>query len=327
MLRTGKLVWGCILVVAGLFLFTQEMAAFAVILLIIGIPLSLVGFSAGRKARRFNRHDTAVAGRIGDEFWNMLQRPALPAYAPDDQGWEISEARVVELERHFDQETAGNLNGALHHNFSSFSSSFGLSVGRAGQDWFGAASASNSRGLLTGISNANLTMHSTTRDNLMGDALFSVLEFPTGSGDLDTMRLISMSQPGAAAWLGDLINVVGQNLGRHSTHSGATVLRHLPDLVAHFTPKDVSYTTDRLKALERRQRDTGLVPTLHAFGQPIGRNAMIATEIRFADGQRSHLFPLQFPRMLGHAIGKASNSAMESLSQIPPKAIAQEQKL
>jgi hypothetical protein len=323
MLRTGKLVWGCILTIAGLFLFTRDMPALAVVLLIAGVPLSLVGLTAARKARRFNRHDTAVAERIGEEFWHMLQRPALSAYAPDNQGWEIQEARVVELQRHFDQETAGNLDGALHHNFSSFSSSFGVSVGRGGQNWFGAASASNTTGLLTGLSNVSLSMHSTTRDNLMGDALFSVLEFPTNSGELDTMRLISMSQPGAAAWIGDLVNAVGQNLGGHSTHSGETVLRHVPDLVGHFTPKDISYTTDRLKALERRHRDTGQIPTLHAFGQPIGRNAMIATEIRFADGQRSHLFPLQFPRILGNAIGKASSSALEGLSQTPQKAVAQ----
>jgi hypothetical protein len=323
MLRTGKLVWGCILVIAGLLLFTQDMAAFGVILLIIGIPLSLVGLAAGRKAGRFNRQDTAVAERIGEELWHMLQRPALSAYAPDSQGWEIQDARVVELQRHFDQETAGNLDGALHHNFSSFSSSFGLSLGRGGQNWFGAASAGKTTGLLTGISNVSLTMRSTTRDNLMGDALFSVLEFPTAKGEFDTMRLISMSQPGAAAWIGDLVNAVGVNLGGHSTHSGGTVLRHLPDLVNHFTPKDVSYTTDRLKALERRHHDAGSVPTLHAFGQPIGRNAMIATEIRFADGQRSHLFPLEFPRMLGDAVGRASSSALESLSETAQKAVAQ----
>lgn len=323
MLRTGKLVWGCILTFAGLFLSTGDVPALAVVLLITGVPFALVGLAAGRKARRFNRQDTAVAERIGEEFWYMLQRPALPAFTPDSQGWEIQEARVVELQRHFDQETAGNLDGALHHNFSSFSSSFGLTLGRGGQNWFGAASAGSSTGLLSGISNVSLTMHSTTRDNLMGDALFSVLEFPTNNGEFDTMRLISMSQPGAAAWIGDLVNAVGLNLGGHSTHSGGTVLRHLPDLVGHFTPKDISYTTDRLKALERRHRDAGLVPTLHAFGQPIGRNAMIATEIRFADGQRSHLFPLEFPRMLGNAIGKASSSALESLSQTPQNALAQ----
>jgi len=103
MLRTGKLVWGCILMVAGLFLFTQNAPSVAVIVLIIGVPLALVGLAASRKARQFNRQDTAVAERIGDEFWHMLQRPALSAFAPDGQGWEIHEARVVELQRHFDQ--------------------------------------------------------------------------------------------------------------------------------------------------------------------------------------------------------------------------------
>lgn len=313
MLRIKRAVWGVLLLLAGVALaVTTDFWVAAVLMILIGLPLATTGVMATVRAYRFNRQDAAIAAKINHELEQLLVQPATAAFTPGDDGWQVPRGSVVELQRHFDQDTVGGLQGTLGHRYSLFASSFGTTLGSGGRNWFGGTSLASTSGFLTGISNLNLRLNSVTRDNLMGDALFSVLEFETAAGGFDTMRLISMSQPAAAGWVGGLVDTVGQGLGGYSTHAGTAVLRHVQPIVNHFTPRDISYTTDRLMALERRSRN-GESPTIRALGQPVGRNAMLATEIWFSDGQCARLFPVRFPDLFGGAIGLATNRAFTEL--------------
>jgi hypothetical protein len=317
MLRTKRMVWGIALLLVGLSLLSQDTWWLSLVFLLIGLPLAVTGVLAAAKAHKFNKQDAAIANNVRQEFGQLLARSPTPAFDATADGWEVPEGSVVELQRHFDQDTVGGLQGTLSHRYSMFSSSFGSSLTSGGRDWFNTVSMTSTRGFLTGLSNLDLQLNSVTRDNLMGDALFSVLEFETASGHRDTMRLISMSQPAAASWVGGLVENIGHGLGGRSTHAGTAVLNHIQAMVDHYTPRDISYTTDRLMALERRSRGDK-APTIRAQGQPVGRNAMLATTIHFTDGQVTRLFPIRFPDFLGHAMGLATSRAFEEIEAPQP---------
>lgn len=57
------------------------------------------------------------AESISQELSELCRRPEIEAYRPDAGSASVSEATVVELERHFDQETAGSIIGTLNHRF------------------------------------------------------------------------------------------------------------------------------------------------------------------------------------------------------------------
>src|SRR5690606_21877557 len=122
-----------------------------------------------------------------------------------------------------------------------------------------ASTSSSSVGMFTGairgLSQVDLAVSSTTRNNLMGDALFSVFEAPGPAGDRDTYRVISMSQPGVISWLQELVAFAANQVGGPRTHAGGTVLSWTQQLVQRFAPGDISYVTDRLKALQARGDD------------------------------------------------------------------------
>ncbi|MDJ0354954.1 hypothetical protein [Paenarthrobacter sp. PH39-S1] len=99
---------------------------------------------------------------------------------------------------------------------------------------------------------------------------------------------------------------VGHSLGGPSTHAGASVGRWIHPLTDRFTPRDISYTTDRLRALER-SRDGSPVSV---YGAPVGRNAILGTRFTFADGQQTNIFPARFPALLGQAIGIGTRHAV-----------------
>jgi hypothetical protein len=183
---------------------------------------------------------------------------------------------------------------------TSFSSSYGTAYGTSPNSVnFSSASSGTFSGSIRGLSEVNLGISTTTRNNLLGDALFSVFEAAGPAGERDTYRVISMSQPGVAGWINDLVSFAADQLGGPMTHAGTTVFAWNNDLIARFVPGDISYVTDRLKALHSRpldERELVLVRGMFA-----GRNAIIATSVSIGDGTDLHLMPAQFPGMLGHA--------------------------
>lgn len=318
--RPGQLGWGIALAAVGLFFLflaltgASAATALSVILLLIGLPLLANGWIKLTRARAYNRADLALAETISQELNELCQRPEIEAYLPDAGSASVNEATVVELERHFDQETAGSIIGTLNHRFSTFGHSTGFSGGGiSNSGLLSAVNNSSMRGFINGVSSASLRMNQTTSANLLGDALFSVLEFTSATGHKDTMRVVSVSAPAASSWIADLIAGVGHALGGTSTHAGSSVGQWIGPLTNKFTPRDISYTTDRLKALERSSDLTRISVT----GQTVGRNAILGTQFRFADGQQTNLFPAQFPQMLGTAIGQATRRAVQQIDTPP----------
>ncbi|MCQ9162610.1 hypothetical protein [Arthrobacter sp. STN4] len=315
MLRTTHVLWGAILDALALFFLVLGLGGSsagwlvpAVILAAIGVPVLLTGLNARRRAMAFNETDFTYSRRIDEELSALSIRPHESAFGTDSSCVSVHAASVVELERHFDQETSGAIVGGLEHAMKMFARSTSVGAGHlAGSGNMIAGNAATMRGFINGVSNAHLTMSSTTRSNLLGDALFSVLEFTGRDGNSDTMRLVSMSGPAATQWMGDLIQCVSQSLGGPATHTGHAVAQWIQPLVGNYTPRDISYTTDRLKAMERHQDMTLQV----ASGQLVGRNAMLATEIQFSGGTVTRLFPHKFPTMFGDCIGRATRTALE----------------
>lgn len=325
MLRTTRTVWGVVLTaLALLFLYLSASEGVGwmvptVLFAVIGVPLLLSGINAWRKAVAFNETDFAYSRRIHEELTALANLPHETAFNADASCLSVRTANVVELQRHFDQDTSGAIVGTLNHSMRMFGQSNGISLGHVtgGGNLF-SANISAMRGFINGVSNAQLGMSSTTRSNLLGDALFSVLEFTGEDGHPDTMRLVSMSGPAATQWMGDLINGVSQSLGGPGTHAGQAVAHWIGPLVANYTPRDISYTTDRLKAMERHQD-----MALHAAtGQLVGRNAMLATAIEFSNGTVTRLFPHKFPSMFGACIGRAGRETLGLTGPSRPEAIA-----
>ncbi|MFQ4147944.1 hypothetical protein AAGW05_04490 [Arthrobacter sp. LAPM80] len=333
LLHTGRTVWGVILTALALYFFfltgTTGSGLWVVPFVIcaaIGIPLLISGIRAWRKAVAFNEADYAFSLRIHAQLSALAALPHEAVFGSDASCVDIHGARVVELERHFDQETSGAITGSLNHSMSMFGASVSHSRGYiSGATETSARTSSSSvsvmRGMIKGVSTVQLGMSSTTRSNLLGDALFSVLEFTGNDGHRDTMRLVSMSAPAAGQWMGDLIHGVSQSLGGPATHAGKAVADWIQPLVNSFAPRDISYATDRLKAMERDKKTT--LPT--ASGQLVGRNAMLATSIEFSGGTTTRLFPHKFPVMFGASIGHAGSDALGLSGPSHPGAIERSQ--
>lgn len=322
--KRGLLIWGiailvvwllCSLVFASLFapVSPDFLSAFMAgqmiggVFFLLGVILFIIGFVAELRANAFNRRDIAQAESLHHRLVAFSQTPRSQIYStPDDVT--VQGARIIEIERHFDQQTEGAITGALETSMRMFSTSFGTSSSRSyAYDGDHARSygvdTSVTSGSISGTTIANLSMSQTTRANLMGDALFAVFELDGG----DTFRVVSMSAPGVRDWMAELIQAVSEYFGGQATHSGGVVAAWVPTLTHQFGPQDVSYATDRLKAIAARPY--GEREAVAFAGTTIGRNAMIATHMRIGDAPPLELLPTTFPSTFGAALGAPEQNA------------------
>ncbi|WP_454116726.1 hypothetical protein [Microbacterium aurum] len=331
--KRGFLTWGiivlsvwllCSLAFAGLFAQAQMSYAAAFlggqvmigwVFLLLGLVLLTVGIVGEMRAQRFNRRDIALANAFHDRLMELAQVPRASMYTDPDAPV-VRDARLIEIERHFDQQTQGAITGTLETRMKMFASSFGVSSGRSygtseyyGDGRAGASTTSygttstTTSGTIQGTTTAHLGLSQTTRANLMGDALFAVFEVAG-----DTYRVVSMSTPAAREWLADLVRGVAAHYGGDQTHAGGVIAAWVPTLVQQFGPEDVSYATDRLKSIAAR--DFAERDPVSITGAPVGRNAMIAVSMQLATGQTLELMPIAFPAVFGSAIGAADKRAM-----------------
>ena len=282
----------------------------AVLLLLPGAALLARGVKGSLAARRFNRRDSAFADALTaafDELWHL--DPAT-AYRADGQVADVGHARLVEVERHFDQQTAGGVAGRMKHQLSLFGATLTSRYGRLGLGGLA--------GAVDGMSAVDLTLQQTTRASLMGDALFAVVEAAGPAGTRDVYRVVGVSGPAAAGWLHGLVLAAADRLEGPYTHAGATVLGWSGNLVGHFAPGDISYASDRLHAQAARapeQRD------LLAFsGSFVGRNALLAAQVRIGAEAPLLPFPLQFPVLFAQAVAVAAHRADAVLDGTPDAA-------
>lgn len=281
-LHTGCLVWGAALLVIWLAVTIGVMDHYSAqvgldaqatlwILLLPGALLLLIGVRGARAARQFNRLDSAFADALSetlDDLWRTDKFEAYWGAGPDMA--DVRGARLVEIERHFDQQTVGNVAGRMSHQLSFFGGTLSRNYGNLG--------VGGLVGAVNGLTRIDLTVQQTTRDNLMGDALFAVFEVPTSGGQWDTYRVVSVSAPTAAEWVRALLLATGGQLEGPATHAGSTVLEWTPNLVAQFAPQDISYATDQLRAQAARATEQRAILTVR--GPTIGRNAVLAAHIQ-----------------------------------------------
>lgn len=270
---------------------------------IVGAVLLASGLRARNRAKKFNEEDWALATCLSRRLSLLGNVTIGEAYVGAGERV-IHSARVAEVERRFDQQTAGSIAGAMEHEFSLF--------GRSVQTSFGTNVSSGAgflSGVVRGVSDVRLGLSAVTRDNLMGDALFAVFEVEGPDGRDDTVRAVSMSAPAVGSWITDLVNHVAAQVGGPATHAGATVLQS-SGLLTRFATQDVSYTTDRLSAILRRGEESRDI-TLR--GVPIGRGALLVTVIQLDRGPTLRLTPAGLPRMVGAAVGDALRDAQHEV--------------
>lgn len=264
-------------------------------LAVIATTLLCVGISGEVKARRFNKQDWALAEAFADCAEGLLRVPREQSYTNADVREWVPET-LIEVERHFDQRTAGVIQGAVTHQMSLFGGSLGLQRSGVGAGAF--------RGVLSGLSSVNLETASTTRADLMSDAIFSLFEVKDESGHPDTLRVTSLSSGGVADWARGLIDTTGRAFG-YDTHTGTTIANYADRIVRHVTPSDISYLSDRLHLVKSRP-DQGLSDSkITIRGVPAGRGAVLATSVQVANSDWLSVFPTAFPQQWGRVIAEA----------------------
>lgn len=271
---------------------------------LLGALICLIVWISGEfRARTFNKADWALADGLAGALDRLRQLPPTDAYEQRQALQIIPRARLVEIERHFDQQTEGAITGTMSHKLRMFGTSFSAGVGHLsrGGTLVGGSLGSFS-GSINGLSQVDLGMNGTTRANLMGDAVFAVFEATGPAGHRDTYRVISMSQPGVCSWMHSLVQHAADQFGGGATHSGTTMLSWSGRLIDRFQPPDISYVTDRLKAVVNRPYDER--EPVEISGTPAGRNALVATSIRIAGGEELRMMPSRFPELLGAAVAE-----------------------
>jgi len=265
-----------------------------------GIGLIGYGLWENHKAKQFNREDSARADRLHTALHSFCQQDPQPAYAQDDSLARVIAGRLVEMERHFDSVTTGNVAGSLQHQLGFFGQSFSVGhIFRYGD----VVSSSSSWGRMHGQSHVALEISSTTRDNLLGDALFAVVEVDDATGGFDTMRVLGLSQPSVKSWIVDLTHRAADHVGGPGTHSGQAVAAWGVRLAEAFGNTEVSYATDQLAAIRARSSEDR--PHLGVDGIAVGRNATLATTLSIGNHRVCQLFPHRLPAMLGSAMTSA----------------------
>lgn len=278
---------------------------------VVGLVLLLVGVTSEMRARRINRDDWATANSLAAHAQQLLARAATEAYS-SDAVMRLDTHRVLEVERHFDEKTAGEARGTLAHQFSMFGQSFGL--GYAANNRTSVAAGVHSAAI-NGMSDVLLRLSSTTRHDLMGDALFALFEVHDASGQPDTLRVTALSNGAVTEWIHALVLQTAEQLGM-DTHSGVTVEAYASRIADHFAPADVSYLSDRLRlALAQIERGEE-PPSIYVEGVPSGRGAIVATSARVGEADALRIFPTALPAMWGHTVGGALAAA------VPPKEIS-----
>lgn len=280
---------------------------FTTLLWIPGLVLVIVGVLGELKARKINREDWATAVALAEHAERLMQQPPAGAYT-SGAVIRLDPQRVLEVERHFDEKTAGEARGSLMHQFSMFGQSFGVGYAAGRRTSVGTSVHS---GAIQGMSDLHLAVASTTRHDLMGDALFALFETRDQAGSADTLRVTALSNGAVLEWIHALVAQTAQRLGL-DTHSGATVQNYAPRLASHFGPADVSYLSDRLHLALAQDKRGEQTPVISVDGVRAGRGAIVATSASIGAADQLRIFPTAFPAMWGDAVGGALAAAAPS---------------
>jgi hypothetical protein len=316
-------IWGCITFVVWSLLSlsaTQTVGSKLTVTQFLGGPFLLgamiclaVWFVGERRARVFNRTDWALADGLAGALDRLGHTGRLEAYEHRQALQIIPNGRLIEIERHFDHQTQGAIAGTMAHTLRMFGSTVSAGLGQVSRSGtMVSGSLGSFSGSISGLSQVELGLSSTTRADLTGDALFAVFEAVDPTGHRDTYRVISMSQPAVRSWIDALVRHAADQFGGAATHCGSTVLAWSGTLMARFQPQDISYVTDRLKSV--LARPYGDREPVEIIGTPAGRNAVVATSVRIGGGEELWTMPSRFPQLFGTAVAEGIASGEHTLS-------------
>src|SRR5699024_12407189 len=105
---------------------------------------------------------------------------------------------LIEVERHSDQRTAGDVRGTVLHQFSMFGTSIGVGHAAGSRSMVSGGAIS---GAIKGLSDVHLSLASTTRSDLMGDAIFALFATRDSAGSPDTLRVTAPSNGAVRGWM------------------------------------------------------------------------------------------------------------------------------
>jgi DNA-binding SARP family transcriptional activator len=234
----------------------------------------------------------ATVNQLGWDLFSLSTAPPVTDESVD--GVIVYKAlKVGEIERHFDQVTSASIQGQMQHAFRI--SGWGSSI----NDLPFRALLGDTQSFYslngTGISDVQLGLAGSSRDDLTSDAFVAVFEQQLPDGTTDTIRAIVPSEAQARSYIGQLLNAWRTQLGANT--ESEQMLRKYSGTIYEGIASDSSYVGDRLTAILRMPHQEQ--PTVTVVGEAIGPHAVLAGAIRF--GPSGPLYQL-FPVALIHAL-------------------------
>ncbi|WP_349828012.1 hypothetical protein [Brevibacterium litoralis] len=283
---------------------------------LLGAVFFIIGLVSEIRARSFDSADRSRAALVTTGIQNLLSRPRTEGYQSGQTTVEVPGAVLLEVYRHFDQDTAGQILTTINTTTRGWGLSSSFLSGSSSHRATGPDTASSSHlGSSIGINTMNTrttgtefsTVNQTTRQNLMGDALFSVFEVTDPqTGRTDTVRAVSLSTPAVVDFIRDLVSSACDLVGGPGTHAGASVLHFMNAIIGQFAPGDISYVTDRLKSIHARPLAERRPVVLR--GETTGRNAILVTTLQMEGEQPLETYPARLPELLGRSIQTPSGA-------------------
>lgn len=235
---------------------------------------------------------TGTVNQLGWDLYSLSTAPLVTDESVD--GVTVyKELNVGEVERHFDQVTSASIQGQMQHAFRI--SGWGSSI----NDLPFRALLGDTQSFYSlngsGISDVQLGLFGSSRDDLTSDAFVAVFEQQLPDGTIDTIRAIVPSAGQARFYVGQLLNAWRTQLGLNT--DSEQMLRKYAGTIYEGVASDSSYVGDRLTAVLRMPPQAQ--PTVMVIGEAIGPHAVLAGAIRF--GPSGPLYQL-FPVALIHAL-------------------------
>lgn len=224
----------------------------------------------------------------------------------------LNSQRVLEVERHFDEKTAGETRGTPMYEFSMFGRSFGAGYAAGGRS---SVSSSVHAAAIQGMSDVHLAVATTTGQDLTGDALFALFETRDEHGAADPLRVTALCNGTVLEWIPALVEQMAHRFGL-DTHFGVAIQNYAPRLASHFGTAVVSYLSVRLHPAFAQDKRCEQMPVISVGGVQAraGRGAIVATSASIGGSDQLRIFPTAFPAMWGDAVGgalAASSSAKQ----------------
>lgn len=241
---------------------------------------------------RENERDFKLASVVNKSL-ELISKSPFPAINDKSSGvFVLKKYSVGEISRHFDSQINAQITGWLDHEF------YGGGVGII--DWGNLGMIIGTLGF-QGMSQVNLDLAGTARDNLAGDGFVAVLENSQSPDQGSILRVVAPSEPAAREFVASLLLSLGKGCGEGSYQDEA--FRRNIDGLTSLVRTDISYVSDRLTSILRMESNRR--PAVSLAGVKLGEHTILGGAIQFDNDERWYqLFPSGLVREIGHVVDK-----------------------